>query len=408
MLVADTLTADLYFYANAHVPTGGWAADAARRGVAEGDMTQLRAGAPRAAGRRAGGVLRAARRRRRRAGRVARPRGWRPWRSPRPCWRARASGETVALRVKAVVVALGKVGLPLAARIALAGHEVVGADVDPRVVEMVNDGEAPFPNEAGLPEALARDRRRRAAARGDRHRGGGRRGAGPRRRGPAAGRRRERAPGLGRPRRGRRRHRARAEGRDRRSRSRRRSRSARRARASRRRWRRRPGCSEGVDFHVVFSPERIFSGRAIADLDKYPKLVGGLSAAGEARGIELYASFLDAEVRGPGQRRGGRAEQARRDDLPRHQHRLRQRAGALRRRARHRRAERHRRRQLPALLARPPPGDRGRRPLHPGLPALPAGRRRRRAPAAGRARGQRADARLRRRPRSATWRASAC
>jgi predicted dehydrogenase len=41
LLVADTLTADLYFYANAHVPTGGWADDAARRGVAEGDMTRF-------------------------------------------------------------------------------------------------------------------------------------------------------------------------------------------------------------------------------------------------------------------------------------------------------------------------------------------------------------------------------
>jgi UDP-N-acetylglucosamine 3-dehydrogenase len=40
MLVADTLTADLYFYANADVPTGGWTADASRRGVAEGDMTR--------------------------------------------------------------------------------------------------------------------------------------------------------------------------------------------------------------------------------------------------------------------------------------------------------------------------------------------------------------------------------
>jgi UDP-N-acetyl-D-mannosaminuronic acid dehydrogenase len=60
------------------------------------------------------------------------------------------------------------------------------------------------------------------------------------------------------------------------------------------------GLREGTDFHVVFSPERIFSGRAIADLDMYPKLVGGLSPAGEARGIELYASFLDAEVRGLG------------------------------------------------------------------------------------------------------------
>jgi predicted dehydrogenase len=40
MLVADTLNADLYFYANAHVPTAGWPEAAARRGVAEGDMTR--------------------------------------------------------------------------------------------------------------------------------------------------------------------------------------------------------------------------------------------------------------------------------------------------------------------------------------------------------------------------------
>jgi UDP-N-acetylglucosamine 3-dehydrogenase len=41
MFVADTLNADLWFYANAHVSTGGWAADAARRGVAEGDVTKF-------------------------------------------------------------------------------------------------------------------------------------------------------------------------------------------------------------------------------------------------------------------------------------------------------------------------------------------------------------------------------
>jgi UDP-N-acetyl-D-glucosamine dehydrogenase len=201
--------------------------------------------------------------------------------------------------VKAVVVALGKVGLPLAARIALAGHEVVGADVDPRVVELVNNGEAPFPNEAGLPEALAE------TVAGGRLRAVSDTAAavaeGPDLvvavpplvvdssarpdwgvldavvadigRGLQAGTtvsiettvpvtttRARVAPAL--------------------------------EAAS--------GLEEGVDFHVVFSPERIFSGRAIADLDKYPKLVGGLSAAGEARGIELYASFLDAEVRGLG------------------------------------------------------------------------------------------------------------
>jgi predicted dehydrogenase len=41
MLVADTLAADLYFYANALLPTGGWEDDQARRGVAEGDMTRF-------------------------------------------------------------------------------------------------------------------------------------------------------------------------------------------------------------------------------------------------------------------------------------------------------------------------------------------------------------------------------
>jgi UDP-N-acetyl-D-glucosamine dehydrogenase len=60
----------------------------------------------------------------------------------------------------------------------------------------------------------------------------------------------------------------------------------------------RSGLTSERDFHTIFSPERVFSGRAIEDLDKYPKLVGGLSEAGEARGIELYASFLDADVRG--------------------------------------------------------------------------------------------------------------
>jgi predicted dehydrogenase len=40
MLVADTLNADLAFYANGHVPTGGWPAMQQARGVSEGDMTR--------------------------------------------------------------------------------------------------------------------------------------------------------------------------------------------------------------------------------------------------------------------------------------------------------------------------------------------------------------------------------
>jgi UDP-N-acetyl-D-glucosamine dehydrogenase len=204
--------------------------------------------------------------------------------------------------VKVVVVALGKVGLPLAARIALAGHEVVGADIDPRVVELVNAGKAPFPNETGLPEALAAtvaDGRLRAVADtaaavaegpdlvvavpplvvdasaqpdwgildavvADISRGLTRSHPPPtvsiETTVPVGTTRNRVAPAL---------------------------------EAT-------SGLREGTDFHVVFSPERIFSGRAIEDLDKYPKLVGGLSPAGEARGIALYSSFLDAEVRGLG------------------------------------------------------------------------------------------------------------
>ena len=40
MLVADTLRADLSFYANAHITTQGWPEMQALRGVAEGDMTR--------------------------------------------------------------------------------------------------------------------------------------------------------------------------------------------------------------------------------------------------------------------------------------------------------------------------------------------------------------------------------
>ena len=49
-------------------------------------------------------------------------------------------------------------------------------------------------------------------------------------------------------------------------------------------------------FFTVFSPERVYSGRIFADLAAYPKLVGGLSDAGEQRGAELYGSFLEAEI----------------------------------------------------------------------------------------------------------------
>ena len=202
--------------------------------------------------------------------------------------------------MRAVVVALGKIGLPIAAAIARTGHEVVGCDVDAAVVDAVNAAREPFPGEAGLADALQEtvgSGRLRAttdtaaalaegpdlviavpplvvdeAARPDyaildavvADIGRGLRDA-PTGARPVVsiettvpvGTTRDRvAPAI--------------------------------AAAS--------GRLEGEGFDVVFSPERVFSGRIFADLVTYPKLVGGLTPDGEERGAALYEAFLDAPV----------------------------------------------------------------------------------------------------------------
>ncbi|MBS1869861.1 MAG: nucleotide sugar dehydrogenase [Actinobacteria bacterium] len=206
--------------------------------------------------------------------------------------------------MRVVVVALGKIGLPLAAHVARAGHTVVGCDVDARTCELVNAAQAPFPGEAGLEEALAEvvgdgrlhAQRDTAAAVAE----GpdlviavpplivdadakpdwrildsvlddiarGLRGAADAGRSgtvvcvettlPVGTTRSRVAPAL--------------------------------ARGS--------GLEPERDFHTAFSPERVYSGRIFADLRSYPKLVGGCSAAGEARAVELYRAFVEpaAEV----------------------------------------------------------------------------------------------------------------
>jgi UDP-N-acetyl-D-mannosaminuronic acid dehydrogenase len=197
--------------------------------------------------------------------------------------------------VRAVVVALGKIGLPIAAQIARAGHQVVGCDVDERVVELVNRATAPFPGEAGLEEALAEvvgDGRLRAqtdtavavaqapdlvvavpplavdvSAQPDWHildavvadiAEGLKPGTtvAVETTLPVGTTRTRIAPAL----------------------------------------ERGSGLRAEQDFFCVFSPERVYSGRIFADLATYPKLVGGLSAPGEQRGVELYRSFISAEV----------------------------------------------------------------------------------------------------------------
>jgi UDP-N-acetyl-D-mannosaminuronic acid dehydrogenase len=198
--------------------------------------------------------------------------------------------------VRAVVVALGKMGLPLATYIARAGHEVVGCDVDADAVDAVNAGRAPFPGEAGLDEALA------AVVAGGRLRATTDTTAavadGPDlvvavaplyvdeqarpdwrsvdavcaaigrglRAGttvslettvPVGATRGRVAPAL----------------------------------------EAHSGLRAGVDFDVVFSPERVSTGRVFRDLDTYPKLVGGLDPAGERHGVGLYERFIEAQVR---------------------------------------------------------------------------------------------------------------
>lgn len=200
--------------------------------------------------------------------------------------------------MKIAVVALGKIGLPLAVQFADAGHEVTGIDVAERVVTSVNEGTEPFPGEAHLAEKLA------AAAADGRLRATTDYAAG--------------VPGAdavvvvvplfvdeatGRPDFG---------WMD----------AATRSLAehlspgtlvsyettlpvgtTRGRWKplieELSGLSEGEDdgFHLVFSPERVLTGRVFADLRRYPKLVGGLTEAGTARATAFYESVLTFDER---------------------------------------------------------------------------------------------------------------
>ena len=56
--------------------------------------------------------------------------------------------------MKIAVVAMGKIGLPLAVQFAEKGHDVIGVDVQQRVVDEINKGNEPFPGEAFLDEKL--------------------------------------------------------------------------------------------------------------------------------------------------------------------------------------------------------------------------------------------------------------
>lgn len=193
------------------------------------------------------------------------------------------------------VVALGKIGLPLAVQFAAKGHQVVGADIDERVVRLVGEGTAPFPGEAELEvrlkEAVTGGRLRATTdttaavaaseavvvvvplfvdAAGEPDFGGMDRAT----RAVAAGLR----PGtlvsyettlpVG---------------------------------TTRGRWapmlEQGSGLTAGRDFALVFSPERVLTGRVFSDLRRYPKLVGGLDEDSARRGADFYRAVLDFDAR---------------------------------------------------------------------------------------------------------------
>ncbi|TQL48622.1 nucleotide sugar dehydrogenase [Homoserinimonas aerilata] len=197
--------------------------------------------------------------------------------------------------MKIAVIALGKIGLPLAVQFASKGHEVIGVDVNEAVVDLINRGIEPFPGEAHLAEKLAElvpsgalrattnyadaipeadvvvlvvplfvdqdakpDFAWMDAATDS----------------LAA----HLTPGtlvsyettlpVG---------------------------------TTRDRWKPQleagSGLFEGVDFHLVFSPERVLTGRVFEDLRKYPKLIGGLSKTGAALARDFYEQVLDFDER---------------------------------------------------------------------------------------------------------------
>jgi nucleotide sugar dehydrogenase len=193
------------------------------------------------------------------------------------------------------VVALGKIGLPLAVQFAAKGHRVIGADVSERVVRLVNDGVVPFPGEAdldvrlkeavsagllsattdttaavaesdavvvvvplfvdaeGVPDFGWMDDATRAI------------GAGLR---PGTLVSYETTLPVG---------------------------------TTRNRWapmlEQGSGLTAGRDFALVFSPERVLTGRVFADLRRYPKLVGGIDESSARQGVEFYEAVLDFDVR---------------------------------------------------------------------------------------------------------------
>ena len=197
--------------------------------------------------------------------------------------------------MKIAVVALGKIGLPLAVQFANKGHQVIGCDVNQKTVDLINAGTEPFPGEAHLQQHLSKvvksgnliattdtqDAVSKSEAVvvvvplfvdeqgvpdfGWMDAATEKIGAGLK---PGTLVSYETTLPVGTTR----------------------NRFAKALEKA-------SGLTAGKDFKLIFSPERVLTGRVFADLRKYPKLVGGIDSASTAAGIKFYEAVLDFDDR---------------------------------------------------------------------------------------------------------------
>ena len=171
--VADTLTADLTFYANGSVPTTWGGIAAVPRGVRRRHdplcHPQARAAA---AGAREfpGRSPRSPGRHRHDGAGIDNGGGCR---GDDRVGRHRHDGRSASFLVRITVVGLGKIGLPLAVQFAGRGHQVIGADINPRGGRPGQPGRGAVPRGGTAGREVGRGGLRRAADRHDRHRGRG-------------------------------------------------------------------------------------------------------------------------------------------------------------------------------------------------------------------------------------------
>ncbi len=198
--------------------------------------------------------------------------------------------------MRIAVIGLGRIGAPLAAQFAAKGHAVMGVDTNNAVVAAVNEGREPFPGEADLDATIRAARAAGTLSATTRHAdavagadvvvivvpllvdeqtwapdfaimdAATRQVAACLTRGTLVSYETTLPVGT-----------------------------------TRNRWKpileEGSGLVEGEDFHVVFSPERVLTGRVFHDLRRYPKLIGGLSPAGNERARAFYEAVLEFDER---------------------------------------------------------------------------------------------------------------